>query len=1349
MRLPMLSGRVVLASAGVVAATTTCRISDVLRSPGLQDVSLSFTSDSVLVVSAPIRPAVGVTVNGTAYTQARVRLTSSDTGVVAVHGDTLVPRRRGGATLTIALESSALPRDPPTLTQPLVVVADTVTLDSAAVRFTSLGDSVTLAATVRDALHAAIAGATARWSSSDTTVAAVTASGRVAARGNGTATVRAMVDRDTALVTVTVAQALAHWTLEPAALRLDALTATATAAATGRDARGNAIAGLAPSAWSVGDPTVLSVSAAGQVTALRNGATFLVATRGAVRDSVPVTVAQRAKRVAVTPRPAPALTSLGAQLQLVARAFDSLGVEILASQPAWFTPDPALARVSDGLVTALATGTARVVASLDAAADTATVVISNDPASVAISPDSALATSPGDTLVFRGLARNGRGDSVATTLAWRTPDSTVVRVLSDGRAVALAVGTARVIVTAGSRADTGLARVSNVPVSIDITPTTRLYTSLGDVDTLPVTIANARGAELPRGAVTWASDDPSIARVSAGGIVTARDTGQTVVRATSGSVTDSVLVTVQNLPASVAIGGPAVDTLTAVGQSLTLTVDVRNARGAAIPNYPVAWSSSNRTTVDTVLPTGVAVAVGWGTTSLVARAGAVQASMSLTARNPTVVYVSNAVYPAPRVGTLARPYAKIQDGVDAADAGDTVLVLRGMGRYAESVNLVRRIVLLGDSAYFATHTRNTADLPLLSHDTGGYAIRAHTTAPVAIKYLAIVHTLDGPAIDADGSDVQVEWVVVNPAGAVTSPVGRGISIANSATGSSVSFSRIHSVLGYGIRFYHVVGGSASQDSVDLVLAAPDGTDGSGIRATGGGLDLWGDVVRRTYGPMVHADSVVNFRVQASDFSGVGAMVRLVDATAAATIQNNVFRLDWVPINPNLGLDRPAAIQVIRGSGKVAVANNAFSGGFEPCTHPFCTVASEDWISVQDLVSHTATWSSFVEVNRNTFHSGQVVITSQNAIVTTFQNRADSVASFYRALGSDTLASGSDTVHATLGPCIDATGATSTQFVGGSYQLNNAVLDHCALDRGSAAVEVDASATGSGGRALVKLVGVRVSETNQNTAAVWVRGGSLTIDSSTFTGGTNPGLTQTDACTPLSCAGVRADAGDNVVDIRNSVISGFHRLAGLAVEHSTALAIQGNVIRGNRFGLLVDGVAVSAAGGAVVNDVFDNDSAGVYYTGFVPKTLSDAIWWGDGRGPRGAANPSATGDTVLSQNGAAVTLTAAATPGHTGTTAAALRAVRGNVQTAPAGTTLAKAFTVRVVDANGLPVAGVSVQFSVTGGGGNLGGQTTVTVVSNGSGLAEATLTTGTAPGVNTVRVSAGGVPVITFTATGT
>ena len=105
-----------------------------------------------------------------------------------------------------------------------------------------------------------------------------------------------------------------------------------------------------------------------------------------------------------------------------------------------------------------------------------------------------------------------------------------------------------------------------------------------------------------------------------------------------------------------------------------------------------------------------------------------------------------------------------------------------------------------------------------------------------------------------------------------------------------------------------------------------------------------------------------------------------------------------------------------------------------------------------------------------------------------------------------------------------------------------------------------------------------------------------------------------------------------------------------------------------------------------------------------------------------------------------------TPVFPGTTPASIRIVRGNNQTASAGTTLAKRLTVRVIDSSGRPVSGVSVTFTVRTAGGTLDRPADI---SNASGLAEATLTVGS--GTNTVDVTGTSVSIgtVTFTATGT
>ena len=91
---------------------------------------------------------------------------------------------------------------------------------------------------------------------------------------------------------------------------------------------------------------------------------------------------------------------------------------------------------------------------------------------------------------------------------------------------------------------------------------------------------------------------------------------------------------------------------------------------------------------------------------------------------------------------------------------------------------------------------------------------------------------------------------------------------------------------------------------------------------------------------------------------------------------------------------------------------------------------------------------------------------------------------------------------------------------------------------------------------------------------------------------------------------------------------------------------------------------------------------------------------------------------------------------------ALLKISGDAQGGTPGATLANPFVVEAQDANGSALAAVAVTFTVTAGGGTL---STTTTTTDAKGRAESTLTLGNIPGINTVTVSATGIPVgVTF-----
>ena len=117
----------------------------------------------------------------------------------------------------------------------------------------------------------------------------------------------------------------------------------------------------------------------------------------------------------------------------------------------------------------------------------------------------------------------------------------------------------------------------------------------------------------------------------------------------------------------------------------------------------------------------------------------------------------------------------------------------------------------------------------------------------------------------------------------------------------------------------------------------------------------------------------------------------------------------------------------------------------------------------------------------------------------------------------------------------------------------------------------------------------------------------------------------------------------------------------------------------------------------------------------------------------------------------VTFTATATGGGggPGPVATTIEAVEGDGQSAPAGSKVPVRPAVRVTDAQGAPVKGVTVTFAVTGGGGSVDDPVRTT---GDDGIARSgNWTLGPAAGSNTLEARAGsleGSPVV-FTATGT
>jgi hypothetical protein len=1220
----------------------------------------------------------------------------SHTGIVTAlsPGDGELVAEQDGASARLAVKVSNPPAQ--------------VILEPATATITSVGDTLAMRWSVRNARGVEITSAIVTLTSSDTTIVRPIAGGRIVAKAIGTVRVTATADGGVADTSfVSVIDAVENVAFLQDAVTLASVGDSAVPAAAIRNARGAEVPRSAAT-WTSDDPGTARVTAGGVVIAMGVGETHVRAASPTYpdrRDSIVVSVTN-APAFVIIERAADTLTAVGAARAYSAEVRNSRE-QLLQVAPAWRSLDGAVARVSStGLVTALGVGEARIVATAGSVADTLLLTVRDDVASIELLPGIATLTSIGDLLDPAVLARNALGSVVAAPrVSWRVVDTTVVRLTADTSVLAVGTGTTRVIATSGPVADTMTVTVTNLPVLVDILNTRDSIRAIGDSVTLQANIRNSRGDVLPLTSVTWTADDPVVARVGATGVATARAEGTTWVRATGGTARDSTLLVVTNevsaLSIVVAASGVAAtaDTMTANGQQLAYSATVTNALGRVVPGVTVSWTST-AAGVASVAFNGVVSATGIGTALVIAQAGSAMDTVRVVVIDPTRLYVDNAVVMANRFGTPSRPYATIQEAVNAAGVDDTVFVRRGTG-YSEAVALGRRLTLLGDSTAFLANSRNPSFLPRIDHDLGPAGITANTAgASYTIKYLAVQHSVDGDAVAIrDADNVLLDYVFVNPNGGFRT--GRGILVERAQGSVLVARGRVDSVYAYGVRV-----ADAANVRVDGMtvrgIGARSGASGAGIEVLRSqNVIVTGVAARRTAGPQVLLDATTNTSLLSSTLTGEWQLARLAGVSGATTVRGNSFDVrrqagETGPTRTGTTAD-PSALEIVGSAGVLVDANTFIDVGGQ--------TSLMDGLRLQDVrIGGTgAPYGALLTGNR--FGGGRAAVRTQRATLTMTRSRIDSASTGVLATDADTLTLDTDTIASARVAAVQSSGSAAALAMTGSLV------------------------------------------TGPQRAVVASSAGSVLLRRNTFAGVT--GVVPQPAIGAIDLSAGTVEVVDNSVkDLR---------WAGIVVRGGIA-RVDSNVVTRNLVGVRI-GAAAAATFGMRGNSLFDNDTlpgtARRTARGVVNEGTAVALadnWWGDPRGPRRDVPPATAtyGDSATGLG----TFPAASAPigTHAGSGAAsAVRKIGGDGQTGAVASTFSEPLAVRVVDAQGRPLAGQTVAWKVPRavadfvGGIRSGSDNIISVTSDASGLAMVQLT-GVAAGTATVTATVGSQSV-TFTVT--
>ena len=215
------------------------------------------------------------------------------------------------------------------------------------------------------------------------------------------------------------------------------------------------------------------------------------------------------------------------------------------------------------------------------------------------------------------------GNATTKTVTWKSDNTDVAEVDSNGKVTAKAKGQATITVTttSGGKTDTCVVNVTETtpaPVkvnSVSLSPTSKTL-KVGEEVTLTISF-NPSNPDNKK--VEWSSSDPTVASV-VGGVVSANKAGTATITVTTedGGKTAHCAVTVEQTITTTAVTGVAVNPTAAtlkVGATKQLTKTITPANAS---NQNVTWTSGN-TQVATVDNNGLVTAVSAGSATITVR----------------------------------------------------------------------------------------------------------------------------------------------------------------------------------------------------------------------------------------------------------------------------------------------------------------------------------------------------------------------------------------------------------------------------------------------------------------------------------------------------------------------------------------------------------------------------------------------------------------------------------------------------------------------------------------------------------------------------------------------------------
>ena len=425
-------------------------------------------------------------------------------------------------------------------------------------------------------------------------------------------------------------------TIAPSTIVL-AVNGSVQAIGTAFDCSGNSIKTKTIN-YTSANTAVATVTSDGRVIAVSVGQTTVSAVANGKEGVAQVSVTpELASSVQVSP--ATVTLRVSNQRQFTAVVKNQAGTVITGRTLRWASSNSSIASIDQtGSVIALTPGSVAITADVDGNSSSASVTVTNVPiGSCTQSPTSQKLTvtqQTQPTVTLRDTANNVLSNT-GRALTWTSDNEVVATVSASGVITTRKPGTAKVTASPVEYPSivcspaTTVEAVDARVVSATISPRTGSL-RIGTPRQLTVALADSIGGNIPPGrVVTWTSAIPSIATVSATGLVTGLSLGTARIVVNVEGAKDSVSFAVTKVPVSAVRISP-LSASVIQGQTQQFNVTVEDSTGTVVTDRVVEWSSSDPTKA-TVNGTGLVstIAPGSVTISAISETKAGSASLGI------------------------------------------------------------------------------------------------------------------------------------------------------------------------------------------------------------------------------------------------------------------------------------------------------------------------------------------------------------------------------------------------------------------------------------------------------------------------------------------------------------------------------------------------------------------------------------------------------------------------------------------------------------------------------------------------------------------------------------------------